>query len=177
MKNILAAWLLFAFAAGAGATDDLLEPEKAFRMSARALDPTRVEVRFAIADGYYMYREKFRFALEAAGDSKLGSPEFPSGTKKTDAFFGEVETYRKEVAIRIPVEGTAGALRLVVTSQGCADIGVCYVPMESKATVQLAGYSSAPAPGATDQAVARGSRRPSRPELSSRPNPASLARP
>jgi len=151
VKKILAALLLFALAAAAAAAaaDDLLEPEKAFRMSARALDPTRVEVRFAIADGYYMYREKFRFALEGAGDSRLGAPEFPSGTKKTDAFFGEVETYRKEVAIRIPIEGTAGALRLVVTSQGCADIGVCYVPMESKATVQLAGYSSAPAPGAT----------------------------
>ena len=145
MKSLLAALLLFALAAGAA--DDLLEPEKAFRMSARALDPTRVEVRFAIADGYYMYREKFLFALEGAGDSRLGQPEFPSGTKKTDAFFGEVETYRKEVAIRIPVEGTAPTLQLVVTSQGCADIGVCYVPMDRKATVQLAGYSSAPHAG------------------------------
>ena len=79
--------IVVALAATAAAADDLLEPEKAFRMSARALDPTRVEVRFAIADGYYMYREKFRFALEGAGDSRLGAPEFPSGTKKTDAFF------------------------------------------------------------------------------------------
>ena len=144
MNRIFAAVAWLALAAGVGAADDLLEPEKAFRLSARALDATSVEVRFAIADGYYMYREKFRFALESAGDSRLGAPQFPGGVKKKDEFFGEVETYRKEVAIRIPVEGTAPALNLVITSQGCADIGVCYVPMESKATVQLAGYSSAP---------------------------------
>ena len=124
MKNFLARMLLFVFAAGANAasTDDLLEPEKAFRMSARALGAAGVEVRFAIADGYYMYREKFRFALEGAADAKLGAAEFPAGVRKKDEFFGEVETYRKEVAIRIPVEGSASELQLVVTSQRCADI-------------------------------------------------------
>ncbi|MBI2752230.1 MAG: protein-disulfide reductase DsbD [Betaproteobacteria bacterium] len=120
-------------------------------MQARALDAANVEVRFAIADGYYMYREKFRFALEDPGRAKLGTPEFPRGEKKKDEFFGEVETYRKQVAIRLPVEGAADTLKLVVTSQGCADIGVCYVPMQTKATVKLAAFegpgSSVLAPG------------------------------
>ena len=44
-----------------GSGDSLLEPEKAFKYSARALDASSVEVRFAIVDGYYMYRERFRF--------------------------------------------------------------------------------------------------------------------
>jgi len=135
--------LLLVLAAGAGplaAAEDLLEPEKAFRMSARALDGENVEVRFGIADGYYLYKEKFRFALEDARGAKLGAPELPSGVRRKDEFFGEVETYRKQVAIRLPVEGAAGTLKLLVTSQGCADIGVCYVPMESRATVQLAAY-------------------------------------
>ena len=144
VKKLLAALLLYALAGAGFAAEDLLEPEKAFRMSARALDATSVEVRFAIADGYYMYREKFRFALDGAGDAKLGAAEFPKGVKKEDEFFGEMETYRKELAIRIPVEGAAQALQLVVTSQGCADIGVCYVPMESRATVRLAGFGGAP---------------------------------
>ena len=137
------------------AAQDLLEPEKAFRMSARALDPLSLEVRFAIADGYYMYREKFRFALEGAGDAKLGAPQFPAGLKKKDEFFGEVETYRKEVAIRIPVEGAASTLKLVVTSQGCADIGVCYVPMESRATLQLAAFGATPSQSAGAQPPSR----------------------
>jgi thiol:disulfide interchange protein DsbD len=79
---LLAAVLLCALAVAGSAAEDLLEPEKAFRMSARALDATSVEVRFAIADGYYMYREKFRFALDGAGDSKLGAAQFPQGVKK-----------------------------------------------------------------------------------------------
>jgi len=132
---------LLCWIALAAAAQDLLEPEKAFRMQARALDAQTLEVRFAIADGYYMYRERFRFALQEAGGAKLGAPAFPPGVRKTDEFFGDVETYRKEVAIRLPVEGAQGALKLVVTSQGCADSGVCYVPMDSKATVQMAALA------------------------------------
>lgn len=45
-------------AVSAAGTDDLLEPEKAFRISTRALDATTIEVSFAIAEGYYMYRER-----------------------------------------------------------------------------------------------------------------------
>ncbi|MSQ50011.1 MAG: protein-disulfide reductase DsbD [Betaproteobacteria bacterium] len=139
--------LIFCFLGTANAAnpDDLLEPEKAFRMSARALDANTVEVSFAIAEGYYMYRERFRFAVDPGANGKLGAPQFPAGTRKKDEFFGEVETYRKQVVIRVPVMELAGTtLRLTVTSQGCADVGVCYVPMDSKATLQLAAFSMPP---------------------------------
>jgi len=126
---------------------DLLEPEKAFRFSTRALDANTVEVSFAIADGYYMYRERFKFAIEPGSKAKLGTPQFPPGIRKKDEFFGDVETYRKQVVIRLPVEGFEGPLRLAVTSQGCADVGVCYVPMDSNATIQLAGFAAPPAGG------------------------------
>jgi thiol:disulfide interchange protein DsbD len=136
-----------------GSAESLLEPEKAFRFSARALDDSLLEVRFAIADGYYMYRERFRFSLQ--GDARMGAPQLPPGLKHKDEFFGEVETYRKEARVLIPVQGS-GRVALTVVSQGCADLGVCYVPMESKATLQLAG---AAAPGwsffATDVDIAR----------------------
>jgi len=121
-----------------GGADDLLEPEKAFHFSARALDRSTIEVRYEIADGYYLYRERFKFSAEGA---RLGAPEFPTGIQHKDEFFGEVETYRKEVRIRVPVEGD-GRMRLTVVSQGCADVGVCYVPMESEATLQLAALSA-----------------------------------
>ena len=146
------AFLLFLLAAAsaniapAANMDNLLEPEKAFRMSTRALDARTVEVTFAIADGYYMYRERFRFAADPGSKVKLGTPQFPPGTRKKDEFFGEVETYRKNLVIRLPVEDAESPLRLTITSQGCADVGVCYIPMDSKATIQLAGFN-APAPG------------------------------
>jgi len=128
--------------------DELLEPEKAFQFSARALDAKAIEVNFVIADGYYMYRDKFRFAVDGPPGVTLGAPEMPTGIRKKDEFFGEIETYRKQVSIRIPVEaGTARALQLAVRSQGCADIGVCYVPMDSKATIQLAALAGGSAVG------------------------------
>jgi thiol:disulfide interchange protein DsbD len=140
--------LMLCLAAGPAAaqlfgkkTDELLEPEKAFRFSARA-SAGEVEVRFVIADGYYMYRDKFSFAAEGSPQVRLGAPQFPAGIRHKDEFFGETETYRKNVVIRIPAAGE-GAFNLKVVSQGCADIGVCYVPMESQASLRLVA-----APGA-----------------------------
>ncbi len=142
MPRILALLLALLVApVWAAGADDLLEPEKAFRLSARALDPTAIEVRFEIAGGYYMYRDKFAFALVGGGDAKLGEAQFPAGQRKKDEFFGEVETYRKQVAIRLPVAGNAERLRLEVTSQGCADVGVCYPPQVQKVDVRLASFS------------------------------------
>jgi thiol:disulfide interchange protein DsbD len=139
--------LLFAFlCAPAWSAQDLLEPEKAFRFSARALDEASIEVRFDIAQGYYLYRERFKFMAEGA---RLGNPDLPRGAKHKDEFFGEVETYRKEVRIRLPAEQAAGPVALTVISQGCADAGVCYVPMESKATVHLASAGATAAAFAT----------------------------
>jgi thioredoxin:protein disulfide reductase len=135
-------FFLLALAAQGVFGADLLEPEKAFRFSARALEGNAVEVHFAIAPGYYMYRDRFRFAGEGA---RLGQPEFPPGLAHKDEFFGESVIYRKEVRIRVPAEA-ARAFDLKVTSQGCADAGVCYVPMDSSARIELAALS---APGLT----------------------------
>ncbi len=137
MHRLLLIALLLSSAHGASA-DELLEPEKAFRFSARALDAGTAEVRYAIADGYYLYRERFRFAAEPATVT-LGQPQFPKGEIHEDRFFGKQETYRKEVRIRLPVESSgADRVKLLVTSQGCADVGVCYVPQVQSAELRLA---------------------------------------
>ena len=121
-----------------GARDELLEPEKAFRISARALDERNVEVAFKIAPGYYMYRSRFGFATEAG--KPVADVEIPRGTIKEDQFFGKQETFRDLVRIRVPVSAAAaakGAVSLKVTSQGCADKGVCYMPLEQTVRVTL----------------------------------------
>lgn len=110
-----------------------LEPEQAFRFSARMVDQDTAEVRFRIADGYYMYRERFDFKAEGA---RVGQASIPLGTVRFDQTFQkEVETYRDEVMIRLPVAANSD-FSLHVTSQGCSDQGLCYVPMNSTVRLQ-----------------------------------------
>ncbi len=138
---------------GFAGAQELLDPAVAFKFSAQAIDAGTLEVRYRIADGYYMYRDKFKFAVEPAS-VKLGAAQFPKGEVHNDEFFGKVETYRKEVRIHLPFtrEAAADKLQLAVTSQGCADVGVCYVPQVQTAGIILAGL--APASGATGPGAA-----------------------
>ncbi|MHB1187156.1 protein-disulfide reductase DsbD [Thiobacillus sp.] len=115
---------------------EFLDPEIAFKFSARALDANTLEARWQIADGYYMYRDKFKFAVEGA---TLGAPRLPAGKIKEDENFGKVETYRKDVRIALPIQRTAGAasVTLKTVSQGCADAGLCYTPQEASVSIKL----------------------------------------
>jgi thiol:disulfide interchange protein DsbD len=129
---------LIALQPARAAEDEFLEPDKAFQFSARPHDAKSVEVTFAIAPGYYLYREQFKFA--AAG-ATLGAPAIPAGKVKFDETFQKnVETYRNAVTIVVPVDQAGAEFRLVVTSQGCADAGLCYPPMQSAATIGLTGF-------------------------------------
>ena len=143
--SIVAAAAILA-PAWAGAADvRLLPPEQAFRYSARVLDDRMLEARFTIADGYYLYRDKLRFAL-AAGESSLGAPELPPGKTKHDEFFGTVETYRGTVVVRIPMAGVVAGqtIELTAESQGCADAGVCYPPSRQKLTLAIPAQGKGP---------------------------------
>jgi thiol:disulfide interchange protein DsbD len=129
--------LLLCFAAPAAhAEEDYLEPEAAFGFSSRMVDQKTIEVSYRIADGYYMYRERFAFRAEGAS---LGEPGMPPGKVKfDDTFQKNVETYRRSVSITLPVEAN-GPFTLIVTSQGCADKGLCYTPMDSQARLSPNG--------------------------------------
>lgn len=147
VRKILGA-LTISFATGAFANHlnldfELLEPEVAFGASAIAIDAQTLQIDFAIADGYYLYRDKFRFTSTTEGIT-LGDPLIPSGKVKSDEFFGEVETHRNAVSVRVPFfaqADTARSLSIQVISQGCADIGVCYPPLQQSLTVILAASS------------------------------------
>ena len=126
--------------------EELLHPALAFKPSARALDGQSIEIRFEIAKGYYLYRDKFRFSAEPAS-VKLGTPVLPPGKEKDDETFGKVQVYYQEAVIRLPVErNSSGALPLTLnlTSQGCADAGVCYPPQEQTLSLELPDPASAP---------------------------------
>lgn len=125
-------------------SDELLQPDKAFRISAQALDERTVEVQFRIADGYYMYRDRFSFAMESG--KPLADVQIPRGEPKEDEFFGRTETFRDLVRMQVPVsaeDAAKGSVNLKVTSQGCSDKGVCYTPLEQTVKVSLPAVAAA----------------------------------
>src|SRR5471030_2991133 len=142
---LVLAMLIFGAGAAHAADDEFIDPELAFKFSARMQDPSTVAVTYQIADGYYMYREHFKF--QAVG-GKLGAPVYPAGKVKFDETFQKtVETYRHSVTITIPVEA-AGAFALKVTGQGCSDKGLCYAPQDAQAQLVGGGGGQSTVPGA-----------------------------
>ena len=123
----------------------LLPPEQAFKLSARALDPSTIEARFDVADGYYLYRDRIHFSVGSSGDLPV---ELPKGQRKHDEFFGDVETYRGPVLIRVPLPAaTPGrTMTLHADSQGCADVGICYPPNPQMVEVALPASGGKPGP-------------------------------
>lgn len=142
-----AAVCLLAASGLALADSKLLPPEQAFRLSARALDERTVEARIEVTDGYYLYRDKLKFALDP-GMADLAPASLPPGKVKEDPFFGKVETYRGEVVVRLPLPAAEGGrtLVLVTDSQGCADLGVCYPVTRQKLTLQVPQPGKGPGP-------------------------------
>lgn len=126
-------WLITAVVLLTGsaraAEPEILDPAIAFKFSARVVSDSSLEVTYNIAPGYYLYREKFAFASESANVT-LGDAQIPNGKIKQDEFFGRIETLRDQVRILIPYSrgGNASDWSLSATSQGCADVGVCFPP-------------------------------------------------
>ena len=147
---------LVATTAPSHAEDEFLQPEEAFRISATTDGADAVIVQWDIADGYYLYRSKFRLSSESGGIT-LNAPVFPRGELKNDEFFGEVEIYRGQVALRVPLVRDGAAtqmLNLKAVSQGCADAGLCYPPQTQNLSIRLAADDATPgSPGAALQAL------------------------
>jgi thiol:disulfide interchange protein len=109
---------------------DFLDPDVAFR-TASQVDGNVLRVRWVIADGYYLYRQRMDIKAESP-DLKLGEPSFPQGTLKTDPYLGTQEIFTQQVEATVPftrLDAGAHPIQVKVTYQGCAEAGLCYPPI------------------------------------------------
>jgi len=117
---------------------DILRPEAAFRYAV-ADTGDAIEIDWVVEDGYYLYRNKMSY--ESGSDAIVfGGYDLPEGVHHEDEFFGAQQVYRKRFYVSIPysVYGNAPAsFELIIKSQGCADMGLCYPPQVWTETVQL----------------------------------------
>ena len=140
---------------GGTATDGgFLPMDQAFVFSASSTSPDRVSLRWEIADGYYLYRDKVKVAI--VGESATpGSLQMPEGTLHEDEYFGEQVVYYGELLANVPVSARPGTpeLELDVSYMGCADAGLCYPPTTKRVRVALGAASAV---GTADAASSAG---------------------
>jgi len=146
MKNTKMKWLtslllIVPLLASALEFDEIKEFGEVFKISAYASSRQQIEVSWDIADGYYLYNNKFlRFRTETPG-LVLGEADIPEGERKFDELLGEeVIKYHGRLTIGIPLESVPPGLdvfSLKVRSQGCLENVLCYPPTEQLLLVSL----------------------------------------
>lgn len=118
--------------------DDPLPPREAYRYAV-ADSGDAIEIDWAVEDGYYLYRNKMSY-VSGTASVVLGDYELPEGLHHEDEFFGVQPVYRNRFYVSIPytiVGDAPEAVELVIKSQGCADIGLCYPPQTWTETIEL----------------------------------------
>jgi thiol:disulfide interchange protein DsbD len=112
----------FAQATSSGAMP--LQPDKAFRLAAARVDDGHVKLEWTIAEGYYLYQDRFILKL---GQEDLAVPQAEgSPQSKDDPTFGVTTVYHDRAALTVPL--TKGPGTLEVHYQGCQENGICYPP-------------------------------------------------
>jgi thiol:disulfide interchange protein DsbD len=122
---------------------DFLAPDVAFRVTA-SLDGDLLHVRWIIADGYYLYRQRMRISAESP-DLTLGVVQWPRGAQLTDPFMGAQEVYFQQVEAAVPIKRAdygAHPVQVKVEYQGCAEDRLCYP------TIAKVLFPNSPAAGA-----------------------------
>ncbi|NBU78728.1 MAG: protein-disulfide reductase DsbD [Sphingomonadaceae bacterium] len=142
-----------------------LPPTQAFRPSAEAISADRIQVRFDVQPGYYLYREKLGVdvtGLVPAG-VQLTPGELPKGIQKDDPNFGPTEIYQEPLNWPIQINGGQRPLTLTlsVRYQGCASQGICYPPEIALFPITLPAATETvteptPAPNVTPPQAANG---------------------
>ena len=129
------------------ADEEFLPPDEAFQLSVNAVSGNEVAVSVLIADGYYLYKEKFAFESATAGVNVLPY-QLPAGDIKEDEFLGRTEVYHARFAINLELSGKSadGKFQLIAKYQGCADKGICYPPVSKTVDIALGeGGGASPA--------------------------------
>ncbi|MDJ0916751.1 MAG: protein-disulfide reductase DsbD [Woeseiaceae bacterium] len=139
LKSAVATQKLDFNSLGSNAQSDFPPPEAVFFPDVFVVDGNTVEVGIRIEPDYYVYRDKISVAVKS-GAARATSLELPDGKMKNDQFFGEQEVYYLEAVGRVAVaRGTTEptTVEFEVGYQGCAEGGLCYLPIKDVIAVEL----------------------------------------
>ena len=123
----------------ATAADEFLGPEQAFSFSTEVLDARTLRLRWDIAPGYHLYKD--RISLHAEEPSPQWAPlNMPMATDEFDANFSKtMAVYRRSLQLDVHMLKSQPPPRIDVAWQGCADSGLCYAPASASIQLSLSG--------------------------------------
>lgn len=108
--------------------DGILPVDEAFRLQPAIWEKGRLALRWDVAPGCYLYRDKLSLELLEPAGPAAGTWTLPAGSVHRDEHFGEVRILRGTVPAQWqPAENTIPR-KVRVRYQGCAEGKVCYQP-------------------------------------------------
>jgi len=133
--------------------NDFLPVEEAYRVEVVSESASQLRVLWQIAPDYYLYQHQFAFSLENDPNNSGVSARYSQALAKTDEYFGDVEVYYDfaDITLTASMPLVENAI-LTITSQGCADAGLCYPPR--KDYFQLTGALGEAQPISAQDALA-----------------------
>ena len=140
---LLALLLMAAGIAPAAAQDQLLSPAEAFQPAAEAMGPDRVRITWAVADGYYLFRDMLALKVVEPAGARVADTKTPGGMAIHDPSMGKRRRIlRGEPWLIADLAGLDGAEAVTVTVryQGSADAldgGICFPVQNTEFEVAL----------------------------------------
>ncbi len=157
-------------AADFNSEDEVLEIDDAFIFDLSTDKNNQLIAIWSIADGHYLYKDKFKFELIDGNGFTLGTPSMPPGKQKNDEYLGDFEAYYRDLSIKIPVTGpgdNSRPLAVKVSYQGCSEAGICYPKVHKNVELDVSEFSTQLAASSMDSAATDTSAAVSKPEVRS----------
>lgn len=117
----------------------ILHPDQAFIVSAQSIAENIIHVRWEIAKGYYLYKDKFNFSF-SDNNITVSDIQLPEGKQKLDPNFGDVQVYYYNVNTELTIKRSRPDIttaELLVTYQGCKEDTLCYPPTNKSLPLEL----------------------------------------
>lgn len=110
------------------ATEEFLPVEQAYKVNV-IQEGNAIYLDWTIAKGYYLYKEKFKIFAQTEQSKTPFTPTFEASQTKYDPYFKkDVEIFHDATRVTLSTANLPKQFEMKLTSQGCADAGLCYAP-------------------------------------------------
>jgi thiol:disulfide interchange protein len=133
-------------------SDEFLKVTEAYVLAVDAA-PQSVILHWDIAPEYYLYKDNFRVKAYSDGQEVPLELSYDQGKVKYDEYFEkDLEVFYDQTDVKVAVAAGVEELEMAITSQGCADAGLCYPPYTEYYEVDLTSGEASPIAALTGKA-------------------------